>query len=455
MRGVDALLFAYGATSAGKTFTVQGSPDEPGLIPRMLRILLSTPVPKGTERGFLGSCVEVYNERLIDLFGETNKTLRIGKDEMGFTTVKGLNEIEIQTESDVTKMLKDIETARRQCSTRLNAVSSRSHCIVMLKLVTIPLDSRTSKRTTDLSQIRCTRLSVVDLAGSERVSPSDPRGQTVTEACNINKSMLVLGRCIREIRKANRGGSVQVPYRESKLTEMFRDFFEPSGGRTTMTAIIVNISPSLAQFDDTLFSLQFAAEAVECNVRTGDPSDDDFEPQSIDLDDGEDSDTRMLAETEARIRREIHEEMNERLRKIQSDYQLQVEQIRSQSAQPYTSKLQQALAQRMQKDVRSRELEECVRERDRHRIKATELETQIQLVRQELNDAQLKFDHATQKNSSLEGNIAAMIAATKKLHERHVQLQADLQTKTAEMETFWQQRVVSLEGELSKVKSKM
>jgi hypothetical protein len=259
-RGVDALPFAYGATSAGKTFTVQGRPDEPGLIPRMLRILLIE-----TERGFLGACVEVYNERLIDFLGETNKTLRIGKDEIGLTTVKSLDEIEVKTEADVTQMLKDIEMARRQYRTRLNAVS--------------------------------------DIA-----------------SCNINKSMLVLGRCIREIRKASRGGAAQVPYRESKLTEQFRDFH-----------LLVNISPSTAQFDDTLFSLQFTAEAAECNFRTGDPSDVDFH-------DGEDSDARTLAETEARIRREIHEETSERLRKIQSDSQLQVEQILSKSTQLSHSK---------------------------------------------------------------------------------------------------------------------
>jgi hypothetical protein len=117
MRGVDALLFAYGVTSAGKTFTVQGNPEQSGLIPRMLCILLSTPAPRGTERGFLGSCVEVYNERLINLFGESNTTHRIGKDEMGLTSVNGANEVEIRSEWDVTKMQKDIEVARRQCST--------------------------------------------------------------------------------------------------------------------------------------------------------------------------------------------------------------------------------------------------------------------------------------------------------------------------------------------------
>jgi hypothetical protein len=152
----------------------------------------------------------------------------------------------------------------------------------------------------------------------------------------------------------NKGEAAQVPFRESKLTEMFRDFFEPGGGPPTMAAIIVNISPSTAQFDDTLFSLQFAAEAVECNVRTGEDSDEDFPIQSIDFasdDDGEEGEQFSLQQAEARIRQEVREEMTHRVRKLQSDMQLQVEQIRAQSSQPYTSKLQQALAQRMQRET--------------------------------------------------------------------------------------------------------
>jgi hypothetical protein len=203
-----------------------------------------------------------------------------------------------------------------------------------------------------------------------------------------------------------------------------------------MAAIIVNISPSTAQFDDTLFSLQFAAEAVECSIRTGDVSEDDTDGPRVDLEgdcEGEDEDeavdARALAETEARIRREVHEEMNERLHTIQNDYQVQVEQIRSQSAQPFATKLQQALAQRMQKDERQRELEECIRERDREGARADALEAQLISMNQALSEAKEKLDGAVQANASLEGNIAAMIAGTEKLRGRHVQLQTDLQSK--------------------------
>jgi hypothetical protein len=131
--------------------------------------------------------------------------------------------------------------------------------------------------------------------------------------------MLVLGRCIREIRKVAAGEAAQVPLRESKLTEMFRDFFEP-GGRRTMASIIVNISTSTARFDDTLFSLQFAAEAIECTVR-GD-SDDDFEIATIDLDEDREL---AFAQREAKLRQEIYTEMTDRYSQMQENHSIQIE----------------------------------------------------------------------------------------------------------------------------------
>jgi len=37
MEGVNGTIFAYGQTASGKTHTMQGSPDEPGIIPLAIR----------------------------------------------------------------------------------------------------------------------------------------------------------------------------------------------------------------------------------------------------------------------------------------------------------------------------------------------------------------------------------------------------------------------------------
>ncbi|KAL1462781.1 hypothetical protein WDU94_014589 [Cyamophila willieti] len=45
LHGEDALLFSFGTTNSGKTFTIQGSIDQPGIIPRTLNILFNSLSP--------------------------------------------------------------------------------------------------------------------------------------------------------------------------------------------------------------------------------------------------------------------------------------------------------------------------------------------------------------------------------------------------------------------------
>ena len=453
MHGFDGLLFAYGATSAGKTFTIRGTKEKPGLLPKMIQTLLMTPPAKGFERGLFVSCVEVYNERIHDLLGDGKTPLRLGKDGFGFTVVKSVKEIEIKELVDLEKILISIDSSKKMSTTSYNLNSSRSHCIFLLKLITIPLDPNSGVRSSDLSQIRCSRLSIVDLAGSERVNPIEKNSKMVAEACNINKSMLVLGRCIREVRKAQQGIQAQIPFRESKLTELFRDFFDPCG-RKTSCSIIVNISPSTSQFDDTLFSLQFAAEAVECNVRgileDENYADEEFELKSINFDEEKENkvDLESLQINEAKLRQEIHAEMVERVRKIHQDYQSQVDQIRTQSAQPYTSKLQQALAQKMQNENKNKELEELKREREREQIKIKDLENQIVLLKDELEKSNKLLKESLQKNAGMENAIARMIEGTKKLHQKHLELQNDFDSQKIVLQKFYENKIKDLENQI-------
>ena len=42
LQGQNQLLFTYGATCSGKTFTIQGESDNPGILPRALDVLFNT-----------------------------------------------------------------------------------------------------------------------------------------------------------------------------------------------------------------------------------------------------------------------------------------------------------------------------------------------------------------------------------------------------------------------------
>ena len=71
---------------------------------------------------------------------------------------------------------------RSVASTRMNEHSSRSHAVFMLQL---------DARNTETGSSKASKLMLVDLAGSEKVRKTNATGQTLKEAKQINKSLMV------------------------------------------------------------------------------------------------------------------------------------------------------------------------------------------------------------------------------------------------------------------------
>lgn len=79
----------------------------------------------------------------------------------------------------------------------------------------------------------------MDLAGSERSKNTQSSGDRLREAGNINNSLMYLGQCLESMRLRQKKGQTEAasgdtrfhmfPFRRSKLTEMFQDFFIGSG----------------------------------------------------------------------------------------------------------------------------------------------------------------------------------------------------------------------------------
>jgi hypothetical protein len=69
-------------------------------------------------------------------------------------------------------------------ATKMNAVSSRSHTLLCLKIESVGIDGRDKK---------CSKLWIVDLAGSEKSSKTEAEGMRLEEAKTINGSLTTLG----------------------------------------------------------------------------------------------------------------------------------------------------------------------------------------------------------------------------------------------------------------------
>ena len=218
------------------------------------------------------SFVEIYNENCHDLLvkvtegkkkGDKAKrtTLRLGEDKDGLPYVKGLKEIPVASADEAYQVLITGRENLHFAATKLNQQSSRSHCIFSLKILRVADPERPHLA-------RVSMFSFCDLAGSERISKTNNVGERQKEAGNINTSLLILGRCIKAMRHnqtcKDKKGQEMVPFRESKLTRLFKSYLTGQG----KSSLITCISQAEYLFDETVHVCKFASIASKVTIET-------------------------------------------------------------------------------------------------------------------------------------------------------------------------------------------
>lgn len=256
--GYNATVFAYGATGCGKTHTITGTSQHPGIIFLTMQELFEKieerSADKTTELSL--SYLEIYNETIRDLLvpGGSKQGLMLREDSNQAVTVPGLTSHHPRDVQEVMDMIVQGNEYRTVSPTEANATSSRSHAVLQVNIAQ-------KDRNADVSEPHTmATLSIIDLAGSERASVTKNRGERLTEGANINKSLLALGSCINAL--CDRRQRAHVPYRNSKLTRLLKF----SLGGNCKTVMIVCVSPSSAHFDETQNTLRYANRAK--NIQT-------------------------------------------------------------------------------------------------------------------------------------------------------------------------------------------
>jgi kinesin family member 18/19 len=258
MDGYNATVFAYGATGCGKTHTITGTSQQPGIIFLTMQELFEKIADRSDEKvtELSLSYLEIYNETIRDLLvpGGSKQGLILREDSNQAVTVAGLTSHHPKDVQEVMDIIVQGNEYRTVSPTEANATSSRSHAVLQINVAQ-------KERNADVNEPHTmATLSIIDLAGSERASATKNRGVRLTEGANINKSLLALGSCINALcdpRKRN-----HVPYRNSKLTRLLKF----SLGGNCKTVMIVCVSPSSAHFDETQNTLRYANSAK--NIKT-------------------------------------------------------------------------------------------------------------------------------------------------------------------------------------------
>lgn len=104
-----------------------------------------------------------------------------------------------------------------------------------------------------------------DLAGSERLKKTGTVGDRLKEAQKINTSLLVLGKCLDTIHKNQRSKKLNdlIPVRESKLTMLLQSAL---CGREKLT-MIVNLYPNEKYYEENLNVLNFSSIAKQIHIK--------------------------------------------------------------------------------------------------------------------------------------------------------------------------------------------
>uniref|UniRef100_A0A3B5BJ91 Kinesin-like protein n=1 Tax=Stegastes partitus TaxID=144197 RepID=A0A3B5BJ91_9TELE len=339
IRGKNGLLFTYGVTGSGKTFTMTGSPGQGGLLPRSLNMIFNSIGPYQAKRyifktddkngmevqndvdallerqrrennlivpktpssrqkldpeiadmikpdeackadgvdedssySIFVSYIEIYNNYIYDLLEETqedaikpkppqSKILR--EDQNHNMYVAGCMEVEVKSAEEAFQVFWRGQKKRKVANTRLNRESSRSHSVFIIKLAQAPLDADGDNILQDKNQVSVSQLCLVDLAGSERTGRTGAEGTRIREAGNINQSLLNLRTCIEILRENQMCGTNRmVPYRDSKVTHLFKNYFDGEG----KVRMVVCVNPKADDYEETLLVMRFAEMTQEVEV---------------------------------------------------------------------------------------------------------------------------------------------------------------------------------------------
>jgi len=195
------------------------------------------------------SLVEIYMEKVKDLLDTSRQSLSIRESSDGGTYIQDVTKVSLSSNADVMRTISAGLRNRSTSSTRMNATSSRSHCIIIIT---------TSGVNTSTSAPFSTQLAIVDLAGSEKTKQTGTSGASLEEAKFINGSLTALGLVVERLAvwsssSKQDAGPAHVPYRDSKLTRLL----QPALSGLAQTVLILCCSAKSACYNETMSTLRF------------------------------------------------------------------------------------------------------------------------------------------------------------------------------------------------------
>lgn len=227
------LIFTYGMSGTGKSYTIVGSKENKGLLPRVLQDLMIAGVDYISIE-----CIEVYLNKVYDLLNKYEKKEIKLESKRGAVMLRGITRNSISNQGQIDDIIDFYRSRRQTRSTNLNTESSRGHLIFRISF--------------NNSNGQANEIALVDLAGSERAKRTGNGKKGLEEGSKINSSLMVLGRCLNSLVKEN-----IPPFRESNLTRILSNYLTTSCDIKMITTIRLRKE----DFTETMGALNFSLAA--------------------------------------------------------------------------------------------------------------------------------------------------------------------------------------------------
>ncbi|CAK67895.1 unnamed protein product (macronuclear) [Paramecium tetraurelia] len=246
LQGFNATLLMYGQTSSGKTYTMIGDQQQPGIIKRTINDLFDAIESSPTESEFRIkiSIVEIYKEKVKDLLDINKQDLKVREMANQGFYIQQVTQLWVSDKDEIYNALQKGLVNRQVGYTNLNDMSSRSHLLFQMTVIM----NNEIEGTSYTGQ-----LIMADLAGSENASKAGTTGTSLQEGAFINKSLLTLSNVINGLSEKQQ----HVPFRESNLTKLLWNGLS----KNSMTSLIITCSPCITNESETVSTLRFGVRA--------------------------------------------------------------------------------------------------------------------------------------------------------------------------------------------------
>ncbi|KAJ8678065.1 hypothetical protein QAD02_013852, partial [Eretmocerus hayati] len=323
LNGRNSIIMSYGTTNSGKTFTLQGTAESPGIIPRGIDFVFSNINPRMVPSFKPHNQCDIIHLNHHDRVREMNLKMKIlaynsTEKNVHASTYKQMQELlkeESQLESDhsndshfsvwvsfaeiyneaiydllwndgkqkrpVLKLANDSHGGTFIKGLKSICVSSGAEAYQVfmsgqenLKVAATALNSRSSRShcifTIKLLEcktkhnpfsVRMSTFTFCDLAGSERLKKTLNVGDRLKEAQNINTSLLVLGRCLKTIHETQSAARSRLESIGPFRESKLTRLFQKALSGGEQIALIVNINPVPDLYIETQNVLNFSAIA--------------------------------------------------------------------------------------------------------------------------------------------------------------------------------------------------